>query len=239
MLAPERAPGQRHKLGLLVRHVSILERHGLPLALLSNVSTMSPNTCPPCLWSGQLRASGRPLRPSNQALAQPTPNNFRLKASASKKPPLPAPVPSTIPRRSQTWTLVVYCAQKAYAMRDDSATPSLHAHHPRRRRPRPATPAPRPSPPCRKPWPTPDWGDSLPVSPIRGRTPRTPRPAPLLAGKRPPASEEFFRKNSYARKGAVSAGVPRWAQRPLRPSPGRPGSVPRPPPPGPRAARPA
>ncbi len=38
--------------------------------------------------------------------------------------------------------------------------------------------------------------------PTRGRTPLAPRPAPFPAEKRPPASEEFFRKNSYSREAA-------------------------------------
>ena len=100
MLAPARALGQRHNLGLLVRPVSILERHRPTRSLLPSVSTMSPVSRVP----GE-RVSATPQQPSASSA---NPQQLPFEGERVQETTPPAPVPSTIPRRSPTWTLVAW-----------------------------------------------------------------------------------------------------------------------------------
>ena len=185
MLAPARALGQRHNLGLLVRPVSILERHRPTRSLLPSVSTMSPVSRVP----GE-RVSATPQQPSASSA---NPQQLPFEGERVQETTPPAPVPSTIPRRSPTWTLVAGRALLEHTRPNDYAILCLDSQRPCRHPPRhPRVPAALAS----------ARAESAPVPSATAFG----RGAPLTAPRAPPA-------------GRCTAGLGQRARLPVREKP--------------------
>ena len=138
MLAPERAPGQRHNLGpplarsLAQRPIPVLRlTPGCVHHVSEPVSMMSPGWTVP-----RVRAAATPPQPNPGSADH---HQLPFEGKVGKRVQgitLPTPVPSTIPRRSPPWTVVAGRSRKVYTRPNDSATLGLDAQRPCRRPPR-------------------------------------------------------------------------------------------------------
>ena len=137
MLAPTRAPGQRHNLGppLAQRPIPVLRlTPGCVHHVSEPVSMMSPGWTVP-----RVRAAATPPQPSPGSADH---HQLPFEGKVGKRVQgitVPAPAPPAIPRRSPTWTVVAGCARIVYTRPNDFATLGLDTQRPCRhplRRPR-------------------------------------------------------------------------------------------------------